>query len=182
MLLNMNDSRMTSRLTKEMRKVIETDSHNPRGSRKISQGQLMSLNGFEFNNRSKLGSTFLAPFTPGIDRVQGKLKVDVDSFVPGTAVAAAKGATHCKLVVAGAEADFDNSKYVVNSTRTPEIMLDQQVEAAQSLTVNVTAGTKLPVFIVFGIQFLQLVNGIFYPLQNGQYDAMAIVLTDSTLV
>jgi hypothetical protein len=64
LLINIADSRMTSRLTREMVKVIQADSTNVRGQRNVIDGEAELLNGFEFNLDGKLGSTFFAPFTP----------------------------------------------------------------------------------------------------------------------
>jgi hypothetical protein len=59
LLLNVADSRMTSRLTAEMVKVIQADATNTRGLRNVIDGEAELLIGFEFNDNGKLSSTFL---------------------------------------------------------------------------------------------------------------------------
>ena len=63
MLQNASDSRMVSRLTKAMVKVIQEDTTNPRGLRNVIDGEAELLAGFEFNKNGKLGITLYAPFT-----------------------------------------------------------------------------------------------------------------------
>ena len=48
LLQNVNDSRMVSRLTKEMVKVIQMDATNPRGQRNVIDGEAELLIGFDF--------------------------------------------------------------------------------------------------------------------------------------
>ena len=59
LLQNVNDSRMVSRLTKEMVKVIQMDATNPRGQRNVIDGEAELLIGFDFNANGKLGNTFM---------------------------------------------------------------------------------------------------------------------------
>ena len=54
LLQNVNDSRMVSRLTKEMVKVIQMDATNSRGQRNVIDGEAELLIGFDFNANGKL--------------------------------------------------------------------------------------------------------------------------------
>jgi hypothetical protein len=98
LLINIADSRMTSRLTRELVKVIQADATNTRGLRNVIDGEAELLKGFEFNLDGKLGSTFFAPFTPAIDRAAGNLTVDIPAYIPGNMIGAPQGATHFKLI------------------------------------------------------------------------------------
>ncbi len=178
LLLNTADSRMTSRLTREMVKVIQADVTNTRGKRNVIDGEAELLIGFEFNENGKLSRTFFAPFVPAIDRVAGTLSVQVPAYIPGNMVGAPQGATHCKLIAASVEIDFEAGTYVVNSSTSAEIVLDQHNEAALTLSNAVTPASTHPLFVAFGIEFYQSVNGVFYPLKNGVYNALALVAVD----
>ena len=50
LLQNVNDSRMVSRLTKEMVKVIQMDATNPRGQRNVIDGEAELLIGFDLSS------------------------------------------------------------------------------------------------------------------------------------
>jgi hypothetical protein len=178
LLLNVQDSRMSSRLTAEMVKVIQADAINTRGLRNVIDGEAELLSGFEFNLNGKLSSTFFAPYTAGIDRGSGNLTIDIPDYIPGNMIGAPQGATHAKLIAAAAEIDFEAGTYVVANSTTPEIVLGPQNEAAVSLANAVTPGSTHPLFLAFGIEFYQQVNGAFYPLKNGFYNALALVKVD----
>ena len=61
LLQNASDSRMVSRLTKLMVKVVKADATNPRGQRNVIDGEAELLQGFDFNKNGKLGRTIYAP-------------------------------------------------------------------------------------------------------------------------
>jgi hypothetical protein len=90
-------------------------------------------------------------------------------------IAAPQGATHFKLVAGGVEIDFENGVYVVNTSQTPEIEIGPANQPALQLANAVTAASTSPLFLAFGIEFLQQVNGVFYPLKNGAFNALALV-------
>ena len=175
LIANAADSRMTSRLTREMVKVVQADATNTRGQRNVIDGETELLKGFEFNESGKLNRTFFAPFTSAIDRVAGTLSIDVPIFIPGNMVAAPQGATHARLVSAGVEVDFETGVYVVNTSQSADIVLGPQNEPAIALSNAVTPASTRPLFLAFGIEFRQEVNGILYPLKNGAYNALALV-------
>lgn len=90
-------------------------------------------------------------------------------------VAAPGGATHFKIVSAGAEIDFENETFVMDSSASAVLPWDTTVTTLLTLTNNVTANTTDPLFLVLGIEFYQEVNGTQYPLKNGAYNSLALV-------
>lgn len=174
-LQNASDSRVVSRLTTEFLKVIQADATNTRGMRNVIDGEAELLEGFEFNNSGKLGSTLYAPFTTTIDRPSGALTVDVPSYVPLNMIAAPGGATHYKIVSAGVEIDFENETYTVDVNESAVLAWNATATAALSLANAVTAASTHPLFLVLGIEFYQEVNGQMYSLKNGAYNPLAIV-------
>ncbi|MBN8832964.1 MAG: hypothetical protein ABS68_07825 [Niastella sp. SCN 39-18] len=175
LLQNASDSRMVSRLTTEMLKVVQADTTNTRGQRNVIDGEAELLQGFEFNINGKLGTTLYAPFTAAIDRATGALTVDIPAFVPIHMIAAPGGSTHYKIISAGVEVDFENETYVVDSQDTAIQPWDATATAAISLANAVTAASTHPLFLALGIEFYQEVNGQMYPLKNGAYNALALV-------
>lgn len=174
-LQNASDIRVVSRLTTEFLKVIQADATNTRGMRNVIDGEAELLEGFEFNNSGKLGSTLYAPFTTSIDRPSGALTVDVPSYVPLNMIAAPGGATHYKIVSAGVEIDFENEAYTVDVNESAVLAWNATATAALSLANAVTAASTHPLFLVLGIEFSQEVNGQMYSLKNGAYNPLAIV-------
>lgn len=172
---NASDSKMGSRLTKEMMRVIKADSVNPRGQRNVIDGEAELLQGFDFNVQGKLSTTLYAPYTAAINRVTGALSVEVPAFVPENMLAAPAGVTHFKLNLAGTEIDFEGNKFVVETQSTQELPWDNVVTNAISLSASVTANSTHPLFLVLGVEFYQEVNGSMYPLKNGAFNSLCLV-------
>ena len=175
MLQNASDSRMVSRLTAQMVKVIQEDVTNTRGLRNVIDGEAELLEGFEFNIAGKLGTTIYAPFTATIDRVAGTLTANIPAFVPINMIAAPGGSTHFKIVSTGAEIDFENETFVMDAQATGVLPWDATATAVINLVNAVTANSTHPLFLALGIEFYQEVNGQMYPLKNGAYNALALV-------
>lgn len=173
-----SDSKMVSRLTKEMTKIIKTDTVNTRGLRTVSGGNVALLEGFEFNSNGKLSSTLYAPSTTAIDRVAGSLTVDIPAFIPENKVAAPAGATHFKINMAGAEVDFEGNQFTGEVQSTAELPIDTTLTDPINLAAAVTANSTQPLFLLVGIEFSQEVNGEMYPLNNGAFNVLSVVKVD----
>lgn len=175
LLQNASDGKMVSRLTREMVKVLQADTVNPRGQRNVIDGEAELLQGFEFNINGKLGTTLYAPFTPEIDRVAGTLKITIPAFVPVNMLGVPGGTTHFKINCAGVEIDFEQKQYTVDVNNTAILPWNSVDTAPLTITNTVTANSTHPLFLALGIEFYQEVNGIMYPLKNGAFNPLALV-------
>ena len=175
LLLNASDSRMVSRLTQQMVKVVQADATSERGKRNVIDGEAELLEGFDFNKNGKLSRTIYAPYTTSIDRVTGKLTVDIPSFVAANMIAAPTGTSHYKIISAGVDIDFEGETYVVDNNDSTVMPLDATPTAVISLENTVTANSTNPLFLALGIEFYQEVNGEMYPLKNGAFNSLALV-------
>jgi hypothetical protein len=175
LLLNSSDSRMVSRLTQAMVKVIQADLTNDRGLRNVIDGEAELLRGFDFNITGKLGTTLFAPFVGGIDRVTGEITVDLEPFLPANMIAAPSGTTHFKIISAGAEIDFEAETFVVSSSETAVLPWDSTLTAVINHLNMVTPNSTKPLFLDLGVEFYQGVNAKMYPLKNGSYNPLALV-------
>jgi hypothetical protein len=179
---NSSDSRVVGRLTKEMMKVIKSDTTNPRGARTISNGDVALLTGFDFNINGKLGTTLYAPYTATIDRVAGTLNADIASFIPVNMITAPTGTTHFKIISAGAAIDFDAETFEVDSQSSDLLPWDSAATAAINLTNAVTANNTHPLFLALGVEFYQDVNGTKYSLKNGAFNALQLVEVSGAVI
>lgn len=173
-----SDKRVTSRLTGTMATVIQTDAINRRGQRSVMGGRLALLEGFEFNRHAVLTNTISAQFAGAIERSTGTMTVDVPSLVPSASIAAPDGATHYRFKAGGAALDFQGKTSVVDIAESDAFELDAAIQEATQLSVSVTPDSPHTLVLVFGIEFLQIVNGEESVLNNGAYNAMAIVKVD----
>jgi hypothetical protein len=176
------DRYVATRLTQALMRVIQADVVNDRGSRTVVGGDLSSLSGFEFNQKSPLTQSFITPFTSSIDRVSGQAFITVESFNARNAIVAPKGATHFKLVSAMAAVNFESetsSIVVAESPNTPiDAVLADPIEFAHQLG----AGSTDSLMLVLGIEFSQVIgNGQTYPLHNGSFNALSLVAIDNAV-
>ena len=175
LLQNASDNRMVGRLSSKMVKVIQADATNPRGLRNVIDGEAELLEGFDFNKNGKLGRTIYAPYTAAINRVTGALTVDLPVFIPANMIAAPGGTTHFKIISGGAEIDFENESFVVDTNETAILPWNNVAAAVINLANAVTANSTHPLFLALGIEFYQEVNVQMYPLKNGAFNALNLV-------
>jgi hypothetical protein len=175
LLQNGKDNRVTSRLTKEMMRVIKADLTSTRGQRNVIDGETELLQGFEFNSNAKLSTTMFATYEATINRATGKLDIAVQPFTPARDLVVPGGSTHFVLVSAGSEIEFEKGTFVTGDSATAILPINSSPLAAISLSNSVTPNSTHPLFLLFGIQFFQQVNGINYPLKNGSYNALGMV-------
>ncbi|WP_296151181.1 hypothetical protein [uncultured Flavobacterium sp.] len=175
LLINSADSRMVSRLTKAMVKVIQADMISDRGLRNVIDGEAELLTGFEFNIGGNLGTTLYAPFTSEINRATGDISVGFASFIPSNMISAPAGTTHFKLHSAGSEIDFEAETFVTSLSETAVLPWDVTPTALISMANPVTPASTKVLFLALGIEFYQQVNQQMYPLKNGAFNALSLV-------
>ena len=175
LLQNASDSRLASRLTTEMVKVVKADATSERGQRNVIDGEIELLQGFEFNSNGKLSTALYAPYNAIINRPTGQITVTIPSFIPAHMISTPVGATHFKVVSGAVEIDFEAGSYVVDIKESALLPLDNQATAVINLESLLTAASVHPLLVALGIEFYQEVNTIKYPLKNGAYNALALV-------
>ncbi len=179
--MNVADGRMTSRLSQYMMKVVQADVTHARGERTVSDGEPELLIGFEFNENGRLDKTLLAPYSWTIDRVTGVMTITIPEFIAANLIAVPQGSTHFKLVAGGAAIDFGAGTFTNGYADSGEHKIDTIPTASQVLEINLPNSTH-PMFLAFGIVFSQEVNGTYYPLRNGTFNALALVGVDTATV
>ncbi len=169
------DGRMTSRLTKMMMVALKADSTSKRGERTVTKGKPELLEGFEFNDHAELATSLRTLYTTAIDRATGKATITFNAFVPNLALLVPQGATHFRLVEGVGEVDFESHWYTSAFQKTAEMVIDENAVAGALLEAAFTVNSVHPVVVVLGVEFLQHVNGLFYAINNGTNNALAIV-------
>lgn len=172
------DTRMTSRLTTHFLRIVKSDPVNDRGERLVTEGDIMLLEGFDFNIDSLLFSTFTAPYTATIDRATGRCTIDVPPFVLDEALTPPEGATHIRMAAAAASVDFERSLFISHQEASPDLSIAAGTTPRLLLQTQVEVNSTFPLFLVLGIQFTQVVNGKPYLLNKGTSNAMSLVKID----
>ncbi len=153
------DNRIIGRVAQSMVKVLQTDAIHGKGERTVSNGNLLLLEGFQFNKNIVLNTVLKEPFIVTVDRPTGQLTVAFPSFVPDAKVSAPTGTTHYRIMTAAAEIDFVTGATVINRQVTANLPWDDNPAAALSLQQQVTPNSTHPLFLVLGIEFMIITNG-----------------------
>ena len=169
------DGNVVIRMMKLLLQVIKGDTTSSRGKRNIPSGNLALLSGFNFNANALFPEVFTAPESDTVDRVAGTVTVSIPSFIPLNKIKAPASATHFKLVTAAGEIDFDNQVDNVDSIETATLPLDASPTVAINNVLSLTAGTTLPIVVIVGVLFYELVNGDYWEMGNHAYNTMSIV-------
>lgn len=177
--LKASDRRMVPRMTQQMTRVVKSDPTNARGMRNAVDGEIGLLQGFQFNINCNLTEIFFAPITATVDRTSGQTEIEVLPFVPAEMVKMPVGTTHFKLKSGAAAIDFTAEECSSSSKSSDFIKWNNTATAVITLANSVPPNTVHPIFILFGIEFYQEVNGLFYPLQSTAFNALGIIKVDS---
>lgn len=181
MLQNGSDRRVSARLTRELVKVVKSDNTNIRGERKVREGNLDLLKGFDFNINGKLRATVYAKYGVILDRAAGTAAIDMEDFAPNKTISYPSGATHMKIHAGLAEIDFDSEDFRISQDESAILPINDEVVAGLSLEPAVTVDSTYDIFMVLGIEFLQEVNGEMYPLKNGAYNPLSLIHIDKAV-
>jgi hypothetical protein len=175
LLQNGKDGLVVSRLTTAMLKVIQANTTDARGTRTVVSGEVALLDNFNFNVNAPITSTLFAPYTTTVDRATGALAVNIPALIPANDVAAPEGTTHFKIVSAGLDINFTDEVFTVDADDSGILPYDATTSGVIQLSHTVPANSTNPLVIVLGLQFYQEVNGVQYPLKNGNYNSLAVV-------
>src|SRR5690606_27160602 len=99
-------------------------------------------------------------------------------FIPQNLISAPKGTTHFKIFSVAAEINFDGGTFVVDSTESSIMPLDNILSTVVQHENTITSESEHPLFCVIGIEFYQEINQEMYPLRNGAFNSIAIVKVD----
>lgn len=172
------DSRVASRMLKQVMDVMHSDSLSARGERDVLLGELNLLTGFEFNKYAPLESTLFVQSTILIDRGNGELSISLPDFTADSEIHAPDGSTHFRLVAGCSEIDWVSKGYLSDTYEGSWTALNNSVQPASTISLSFPANSLLSLVAVLGIEFGQEVNTQMYPLNNGAHNSLKIVVGD----
>lgn len=169
------DSRLNLRITQAMMKVLKTDLLNPRGERKVREGDWNLMKGMELNDSSSLGSTIFMEviYTDS----PANWEAGIAGFIPQDFLAVPRGATHSRITATGVGLDFVTGTRSVQTVSSPLLPLNTQASAI-SLSIDKTSLPGTHRAFVLAVEFIQLVNDVEYAIKNGANNAAAIISTE----
>lgn len=171
------DKRLNLRITQVMMQVLKSDESSVRGDRKVKLGNWDLLKEMELNAGSSLSSTLF--FEIQSSDSASAWQVQLPAFVPGDMIALPVGATHYRISATGVGVDFDlGTRTVIGSTTGSMSVLDSAVAQSLSVDKGQLSGTHFVYLLT--VEFIQIVNGVEYAINNGAHNAAKILGTSKT--
>lgn len=173
------DTKIAQRLSSRMSKIIKADSVNLRGERTVLAENLPMLVGVECNMSTTLAMVFYGKLSCAYDRATGEGTLSTGNFEPRTKIAKLEGATHVRITLALLEysPDAEDQPVVIESSAYIDVKSTAAEQA--NLMATLTADPSKAVMVLAGIGYFQQVNGAYYPLANGHYNALTFVDVDT---
>lgn len=177
-----SDRGFSNRLTSRMLKVLHADEINLRGERQVLSSNLKMLQGMDCNIKSRFDDVFLLAVNPSYDRESGEALFDIPAFMARSKIARLDGATHVQVQLVLAEYDSvdpDIDGVVIGRSAYIDILSSEE-SLGELIELSLVASEGSAVFVLMGLSYFQEVNNAYYPLANGQYNALSIVEVNST--
>jgi len=180
MILLTHDPKMATRLTGRVYKMMRADTENIRGERKVKPASFKVLKDFNFNETAPLNNTLFVTPAFSIDRVSGIVSLEIPAVIADVHLAKPKGATHYRITAGAALISLDEEveTSVLLMESSPYQLITKE-SLAETLTSNLPPNAVNPIGLVIGIGFYQEVNGLYYTLNNGAYNALCLVAVDT---
>jgi len=129
----------------------------------------------ELNLKASLKSTLLMEIS--LSDTEADWTVSLPVFQPSDFLTLPEGANHFRLFVAGASVDFVSGDRSFVLTPSDVLPLASATDAI-SLTVSKGDLDEANKVFILGVEFIQVVNGQEYAINNGAHNAAAILLAE----
>lgn len=178
LLFRIGEKGATGQLMRLMVAAIRGDEIHPGGERTLNDGETQLLEGFEFNKNAKVSNILRANLKARINRKTSLATVDIKGPCVAEMVSAPEGATHVRLFSGAAVIDFENDAFNMDRTESDCLPIDRKKTGTIRLSQKIDFSLPGHAFLLFGIEFLNVHNGIEAPVAGGNQNALAIIKTD----
>ena len=166
---------LNARLSSKFVQIKKLDGTSARGYREVAKGMLSDeaknfLNGFSFNEGKTLKAILQKPYV--LDKETGV--VTIDALAPSFDVLGGIGSGVVAFKAYWAKIDFATGTYVTVQSNEVKLKISSEVSTVELVPASVPTGDGIDVFVL-SVMFFQNVNGIDYPLQNGEHNVADII-------
>ena len=169
------DSKLTPRMQALMMQVVKSDPDNIYGSRTAASGNFGFLDQFECNAHAGLGRIIAAGHTINIDRASGSVMIEIPSLKPKNQILYPRNAGSYRIICAVSEINFNDNTYSTNKTDSGLLPINNKATGPIVLATAIKPGSILPVFVAMGIQFVEILNGLEFPVEAGEFNPLCFV-------
>lgn len=169
------DRYVSGRLTKTMFNILQSDSVNGRGERRVTKGVLGILEGFNFNRETSLQNVLRGPYSITIDHDITQATISFPSFMAKAMIETTSGANACILTGIAASLNLEEETWPVDPVQTDMLDIFRHPNETLQLQMPVHEHKSTHVIIVaLGIEFFHEVRGRFQPVDR-KHNALAVV-------
>lgn len=169
------DGTLSNRLVQLLSKVKNNDTTSSRGDRQVYIGMTKTeakqlMKGFDFNNRSSLGSVLYAPYT--LDTANGE--VEIIDLVPLDMLKFPSHSTHVSFQSGFLDLNLETGESQITYSPIVNLPLNMTVSNVTLTPSASPVGTGFKFYLLL-IEFFQEVNGVQYALNNGSYNVLNLL-------
>ena len=147
------------RLQGLLNRILQQDEAHICGSRKLLNGDLSLLEGFNFNQQALMEETCKIDWEFSEGPEANQVVVQLPSFVPEYFILPPAGIQYCRIYLISAILNLDQTTYTTIMDRTSLIPLKRMHVATTELTVQNTAAAGLLTITALGITWYEHQNG-----------------------
>jgi hypothetical protein len=173
-LPNKTDRYVSGRLTRTMFNILQSDTVNGRGERRVTQGVLSILEGFNFNRDTSLQNVLRAPYSIAINVEAMQATIHFPSFIAKAMIDITSGANVFKLTGMVASLHFEKETIPVEPVQTDLLEISRHPHKNLQLQLPVVGHQPGNTIIVaLGIEFFHELHGKYQPIDKKQ-NALAV--------
>jgi hypothetical protein len=170
-----SDRYVSGRLTKTMFNILQSDSVNGRGERRVTKGVLGILEGFNFNGDTSLQNVLRAPYDITIDKTVMQATIQFPSFFAKAMIEPTSNANAFMLTGIAASLNLEEETWPVDPVETDILDIFRHPRKTLELQIPVHEHKSTHVIIVaLGIEFFHEVRGRYQPVDK-KHNALAVV-------
>jgi hypothetical protein len=172
---NKADRYVTGRLTKTMFNILQRDSINDRGERRVTKGVLDILEGFNFNRDTSLQNVLRGPYSITINHDVTQATISFPSFMAKAMVETTSNANACMLTGIAASLNLEEETWPVDPVQTDILDIFRHPRETLQLQIPVHEHKSThDIIIALGIEFFHEVGGRYQPVDK-RHNALAVV-------
>jgi hypothetical protein len=169
------DSKVHRRLQHIMVKVVKSDPINPRGERKVTEGNWDLLRGLQLNEHATLKKVLRKHVV--VSNTPESLTISVPEFNPADFLLAPEGTTNYRIYLLGGSMAIGTEDYALDRVDSP-LQHVKGLSPALTLTLDKTTLIYGHKVYVLGVEFIQMVNGVEAMMNDSSYNAATFILTE----
>jgi hypothetical protein len=172
---NKADRYVSGRLTKTMFMILQSDSVNDRGERRVTKGELNILEGFNFNRDTSLQNVVRAPYSVTINNDVSLATISFPLFMPKAMIETPSGANACMLTGIAASLNLEEETFPVDPVQTDVFDIRRHSREPLQLQLPIIEHKSThSIIIAIGIDFFHETRGRYQPVEK-MHNAMAVV-------